>query len=980
MQITPHLNNILQVISEYPTVSIVASTGSGKSIAIPAAIASNNIRCFVVVPTRTAAISLMEYQRVIQRNLDPNVDVNKLVGYAAEGQVNYSPDTLIAYVTGGHMRRKLLSHFNNGQASPIDFCDVLMVDEVHVRDINADVTIDLWMEASRAGVTIPRLVVASATPSPIYIYPEPHVYEVIVDAYPIEFKYYSTNIDIEDSNNKLYVECARYVTALHKDTPLDSGHILVFGPGASEVELMTAALKQSIKDNSADIIPAFGALKQEDISKIYKETKERKIIVATNIAEMALTIDGIGHVVDTMTEKRAETALSGGFRLALHYISKASATQRAGRTGRTRPGVCHRMCTLDKYESLEDHRPPEIDRVPIYDLVMELLDAGLSPISTLVGVSHQRITDSIYLLTKLDMVVNVNNVVTVTDSGHFAPNFPLSVRNAAFLWKWISAGYPVFPGVVIACIIDCYGPSYFWIPRREHNQSIADYNNTTKEYKNTHFTKYIGYNDLETALNLWSDLTNTFQGIHPKPKQFNLWSKNNSLNAKKIRELLQIVDLSIKALKRLHIEVQLGPFTTEGAMTAARPLLLSTYSDMTLIQKRDNTYFSPITKFEYRLDNRDAVNTFTDNPPIGIIALVSAEIKGQRGVFRVVSFAVDTENDGLGRPIIIRSRPRTRGVGPRTITKTPDSSISDALGLLASLNDPTTAPVDSITDALQSLSELSIDTPKVDEPSSIEEEVEIPSVDASNYNPPLVIEDINYNDKTFNLIQDAYLPVGTKQRGLGYFLALKDAGYTDIVTYATPYGYGQVATAWCCLIAGLNCSIFLQKAVPQTKMTKMAIGLGAMMYEIGDGTAAGYVKNSVIGEYAKNHAADIPTAMFINLGLDDPTYIQFLAAAIQEAGVGIQPTNIWLAGGSAVIARAIAMAFPGVHLNIVQVGRQIYDDVLTGINYTLYKAPESFTTDATLQPPYESLSNYDAKVWQFVSQDGQTGDYIWNVK
>src|SRR5690606_5428832 len=137
-------------------------------------------------------------------------------------------------------------------------------------------------------------------------------------------------------------------------------------PGSAEVESVTASLQELLKDaipgKTATIIPAFGALKQEDIAMIYKQTAptERKIVIATNIAEMSITITDVGHVIDTMVEKRAETSQSGGFRLSTHYISKDSAKQRAGRTGRTRSGICYRLSTQERYESLEEHRPPEI--------------------------------------------------------------------------------------------------------------------------------------------------------------------------------------------------------------------------------------------------------------------------------------------------------------------------------------------------------------------------------------------------------------------------------------------------------------------------------------------------------------------------------------------------------------------------------------------------------------------------------------------
>ena len=731
MQIASHLPKILTLISSYPVVSIVAPTGSGKSIGIPAAIASTGAKCFVSVPTRTAAISLAEYQRVLQRTVDPKANVNKIIGYAAEGNVNYGPDTMVAYVTGGHMRKKMLSYFAGGTVAPIDFCDVLFTDEVHSGSIDTTVIISLWMTAAAAQVRVPRLVIASATPVPMVIEPTPQIYTVDLAAYPIEYRYLDKDFDIDDPSGALYTQTANLTANIHRTTPVDSGHILVFTPGSAEVETVASSLRELLKDpidgKIVDIIPAFGALKQEDIALIYKQTapNERKIVIATNIAEMSITIEDVGYVVDTMVEKRAETSQSGGFRLTTHYISKDSAKQRAGRTGRTRPGISYRMCTQERYEKLEEHRPPEIERVPIYETVMELLDVGLTPELVLKGIDIQRITGAVQLLMKLGMVVNSNGGVTVTDSGHFAPNFPLSVRNAAFLWQWIQAKYPVFPGIVTAALIDCYGPSYFWIPRRKPTESVEEYNLMIKQYKAKNFAKYVGYNDLETSLNMWNDLAATIGGIRGSQRAIIGWSRDNSINNKKIRELLMIVEQSVNAAVRFGYNVEIGPFTTQGVVTATRPILLSVYSDMTLIQRRDITYFSPITKEEYRLDNRDAVNELMNKPPPGVIALVTAEIKTQRGVFRVIGFAVDTDKDGLGRPIVVRGRAPTPR-GPRAITHPRQTAnvteplqtqeLNQALDLLATLNvggDPVTQPTvvgEDIESALDLLATLNIGT------------------------------------------------------------------------------------------------------------------------------------------------------------------------------------------------------------------------------------------------------------------------------
>lgn len=723
MLISSHLQNIVRLIQKNATVSIISPTGTGKSIAVPAGIAATGARVFVTVPTKTSAISLSSYQSVLQKASNPGIDVSKLVGYAEGGNVHYGPETLIAYVTAGHARNLMLSYFSKGVASSIDFCDVLMVDEIHSGSLDTTEIVSLWMTAASQGVLVPRLVVASATPVPMIIEPEPAVYKVEIPAFPIEFRYLDKDIDIDDPNGAIYTKAASIANDIHRNTDINTGHILIFGPGSGEVESIAASLQELLKvppaGKIATIIPAFGALKQEDIARIYKDTaaNERKIVIATNIAEMSITIADVGYVVDTLTEKRSETSQSGGFRLSTHYISKDSAKQRAGRTGRTRPGICYRLCTETKFNSLEQHRPPEIERVPIYELVMGLLDVGLSPEAVIKELAPERISQAVRLLQQLGMVANTPTGIVVTEMGHFAPKVHISVRNAAFLWNWIQSKYPVFPGIVAAVLIDSYGPSYFWIPRRKPEMSMEEYNVMASEHKAKYFAKYLGYNDLETSLNMWHDLVTSMGGIKVQQKTLVKWARDNSINNKKIRELLKIVEQCVNAVSREGFDVQIGPFTTQGVMTAARPILLSVYSDNTFIHRRDSTYFSPITREEYRLDNRDAVNGLSQNPPKGVIALATAEIKTQRGAFRVIGFAVDTDKDGLGRPIVERGQARTPR-GPRAIVRT-RREVTETISPMA------TNEINQALDLLQGLV-LGVDTPQIE----LAPTVNIPQINA----------------------------------------------------------------------------------------------------------------------------------------------------------------------------------------------------------------------------------------------------------
>lgn len=243
---------------------------------------------------------------------------------------------------------------------------------------------------------------------------------------------------------------------------------------------------------------------------------------------------------------------------------------------------------------------------------------------------------------------------------------------------------------------------------------------------------------------------------------------------------------------------------------------------------------------------------------------------------------------------------------------------------------------------------------------------------------PLIIEKIHDNNRTFNLIQDTYLPAGTKQRGLSFFLYLKQLGYNEIVTYGTVYGYGQVATAWCCKKLELKCTIFLPRVYPTTSMTRQASILGATIRYVDPDNS--YPNTHILAMRARAYANKKSYRRLLNIGLDEKGYIEHLGNNISRVSAGINPKRIWVAGGSGVLARALNKAFPNTEICIVQVGRKIYTDVFVDINYKLYISPEKFRDPAKYPPPYKSLAHYDAKVWKFVEIYGEDGDFIWNVK
>ena len=432
MNILPHLGAIVKLVSSNPVVEVISPTGSGKSIALPAALARGGSRCYVTVPTRTAAESLAARQRLLLIQMHED---DSIVAYAANSRVTYTPDTRIAYITAGHARRKMLSYFEDGVAKDIDFCDVLMVDEVHTGSVDNSVVLRLWELAANAGKLVPKLVIATATPIPLNLKPTPVRYEVELPSYPIEFLYLPRTPETEEDAGE---SAAATALAYHQAIPPNGrNHILIFAAGAASIDRIMQRLGPS--DGSKLVLPAYGALSPAELDLIYQEVPktQRKVVVATNIGEMAVTIPDITCVVDTLYEKLAETSSIGGIRLQVTLISKDSARQRAGRTGRTGPGVCYRMCTEKFYQRLPDHREIEIHRLPLHEPLIEIIGAGLQPAVVFPSVEFKSLQKQVKLLQELSLITTFGERIRVTEKGYFATQLPLSVRASAFLWNWI---------------------------------------------------------------------------------------------------------------------------------------------------------------------------------------------------------------------------------------------------------------------------------------------------------------------------------------------------------------------------------------------------------------------------------------------------------------------------------------------------------------------------------------------------------------
>ena len=651
MKIIPHLKPIVSLIAnpENPVVQVEAETGTGKSIMIPGTLAiEKEYRVFVAVPRVTSALSLHAYASKIFPALS--------IGYGAEGNQRYSNTTQVVYATSGHIRRKMFSLI---QTNSLAWCDVLIVDEMHTGSVDNTVIMSLWKYAKKRNMKVPKLVLLSATPteSPF----NPVVYPIRIERpYPVEIVYHP-DINSEPSDtDSVYNAIVKGIV----DTPYSDGDILVFAHGARVIEDMLVVLHKILPNDRNIIIGAYAALSSDDIAKIYDKAPndERKIILATNIAESSITLDGVGVVFDALFENRAYTSTTDGLRLSTTHISKDSARQRLGRTGRTRSGICHRMMSESNYTLLDDHTEPEVLRVPIHNVVMEFMNAGLDPVKVLgdegdvtIGfILERKVHRSLQILGELGAISDGH----VTDLGAFIPTVPLGVYNGAFLFEWLKSEYAAFPGLVVACLIDVHSnPGYFFIPKRERGENKISFIERISKFMELCVGPFIGKTQLETYLNLWRDFSVTMGAQHlpdiiqkgPQNRvQYTLlrdWMNTVGLNHKKWRELLVIIRQTYHTIKTSKLgngSKNIGLFNPNNVHGKALVILQNVYRTKVLCKARGNTYTHITTGLRYVLDTRNPISTMeSENNTVFIIALDSVEIRGTNFISFAIPFTFD---------------------------------------------------------------------------------------------------------------------------------------------------------------------------------------------------------------------------------------------------------------------------------------------------------------------------------------------------
>lgn len=350
-------------------VVVTAPPGSGKTMLVPAAILDDlpaGERVELLQPRRIAARSVAAQIARLRGG-----DLGDEVGYRVRFDARCGPDTRLVVQTNGILLRRLLDDVDLAGTG----CVVL--DEFHERSVETDLVLGMLLRVKAALRPDLRIVVMSATldPGPVarLLAPASPAGCPVVSTegrlHPVETRY-GRHADQRD-----LVE--RVVEGVERALAATAGHVLVFLPGVGEIMRTANALDGPAERHGHDIVILHGELPPEQQDRALEESGSRKIVLATNVAETSLTIPGVTAVVDSGLVRHVRVSTATGLpRLDLVPISRASADQRAGRAGRTGPGLCIRLWD----EAAHVHRPatdlPEILRSDVSGPLLALLALG----------------------------------------------------------------------------------------------------------------------------------------------------------------------------------------------------------------------------------------------------------------------------------------------------------------------------------------------------------------------------------------------------------------------------------------------------------------------------------------------------------------------------------------------------------------------------------------------------------------------------
>ncbi|MEZ4365550.1 MAG: ATP-dependent RNA helicase HrpA [Kofleriaceae bacterium] len=417
LPITERLAELARAIADHQVVIVAGETGSGKTTQLPklclamGRAARGQIAC--TQPRRIAATSVA--QRVAQ---ELHTELGDVVGYKIRFGDRVKRTSAIKFVTDGMLLAEL-------QGDPmLRAYDTIIVDEAHERSLNIDFLLGVLQRLLPKRPEL-RVIVSSATLETARFsrfFGDAPVIEVSGRTFPVEVLYRPPR----DDEAELADLVANVVDEI---TDLDPrGDVLVFLPGEREIREAAAELEQRALPHTV-ILPLYARLAAADQQRVFQVQAQRRVVLATNVAETSLTIPGIIYVVDAgLARLNRYDVRTGVTRLLVEPVSQASADQRKGRCGRTESGICFRLYEEQDFVTRPAHTDPEIKRVGLAGVILRMKALRLGELEQfpLLDVPHKRAVDEGYRV--LEELGALDDDGRLTRIGHELGRMPLDPR------------------------------------------------------------------------------------------------------------------------------------------------------------------------------------------------------------------------------------------------------------------------------------------------------------------------------------------------------------------------------------------------------------------------------------------------------------------------------------------------------------------------------------------------------------------------
>ncbi len=421
------LPDLLSALKSTNQAVLQAPPGAGKTTRVPLFLLENRLfkrKILMLEPRRLAARAAAE--RMADLLGEP---LGQTVGYRMRGDSKISASTRIEVVTEGILTRMIQSDPELPEISCIIF------DEFHERSLQADLGLALSLEIRSALREDISLIVMSATldAAPVSaLMGDAPIITSMGKSYPVEQHFLSRPWAPSGRKGPRFEDAvASLVTTAMSET---TGGVLVFLPGAGEINRVGQILGNSLGAN-VEICPLYGAMSFKDQrAAIAPPLKNRKLVLATSIAETSLTIPDIRVVVDAGRARRARfDGNSGMSRLITERVTKAEATQRAGRAGRVAAGSCYKLWTKGENGGMSPFPEPEIRSTDLTGLVLELAVWGETNPANMPFLSQPREADFIAAQDLLRMLGGLSTDNRITNYGRHLASFPTHARLAHIL-------------------------------------------------------------------------------------------------------------------------------------------------------------------------------------------------------------------------------------------------------------------------------------------------------------------------------------------------------------------------------------------------------------------------------------------------------------------------------------------------------------------------------------------------------------------